>query len=80
MTRWCKKFKQGRDSIEDVLRSGKPINNVTDNSIHTVEKLIMNRKIKIAEIVFKFNMSTGSVESIIHSYLGHGWIKSNVGH
>ena len=70
VTRWCKNFRQGRDSIVDAPKSGRFTDAVTDNSLRAVEKLIMDdSKIKIAEIVLEFNMSTGSIENIIHGYL-----------
>jgi len=70
VTRWSNKFRRGRESLEDDLRSGRPSDAVNPSVIAAVEKLIKDdRRIKVLEIARTMHISCGSVETIIHDHL-----------
>ena len=44
ITRWCVRFKQGRESLEDDPRSGRPLSAFTENDVTAVKNLIDERR------------------------------------
>ena len=40
ITRWCVRFKQGRESLEDDPRSGRPLSAFTENDVTAMKNLI----------------------------------------
>lgn len=68
---WSKQFKQGRVSLEDDPRSGRPISAVTADNVEKVKKLILaDRRIKQWEIARDVGISKERVHEIIHEHLG----------
>ena len=64
-----KKFKEGRASVLDLPRAGRPKTMVTaTNAAHVEEMVMANRRISIKEISERLNISSGSVHTIIHDH------------
>ena len=64
-------FKWSRDSIEDDLRCGRPVEVTTAEVCDALEKLVMDdRRIKVCEIAVVMGISIGSVERILHDKFG----------
>lgn len=67
---WHKRFREGRVSIEDDPRSGRPSTSMTDTNIERVRQVVRaNRRLSIDEIATKVNLSHGSVHTILHDHL-----------
>ena len=70
IAKWLKRFRQGRASLEDITRIGRLVAEVADENIDDVRVLIEeNPHISIRYIAWKFFMSYGTVNSIIHGEL-----------
>ena len=70
VTRWLNEFKRGRQSLENVDRSGHPSASVNPDVISAVKNFVMeDRRSKVAQIASLIGGSVGSVEAIIHEYL-----------
>jgi len=68
---WHERFKNGRESVEDDERSGRPSTSKTDENINKVrEMLINNRKLTIRELAEDLNIAYGSIQDIIVNGLG----------
>lgn len=68
---WYKSFKDGREEVTDLLRSGRPTTSTTDENINKVRELVLeNRGISIHEIADDLNISYGSAEHILVDVLG----------
>lgn len=69
--KWNSLFKQGRESLEDDPRSGRPIEATTSNIVEKVEKLILEdtrlKKKQLAEMV---GVSPATILNILHDHLG----------
>jgi histone-lysine N-methyltransferase SETMAR len=67
---WVQRFKQGRTSLEDDARIGRPVTSVTDKNIEAVRLLIEdNPHISIRYLAFELGISYGTVFGIIHDTL-----------
>lgn len=68
--RWSQLFRQGRESIEDDPRSGRPSTAVTDENIDKVKKFVLeDRRIKMWQIVQALKISKERVGEILHAHL-----------
>lgn len=69
--KWHSLFKQGRDSIEDDPRPGRPIEVATTEIVEKVEKIVVEdarlKKKQLAEIV---GVSETTIFKILHDHLG----------
>ena len=51
VAKWSAEFKRGRDSSEDDPRPGRPADDIRQEMIDRVERLVLNnRRIKVAEL------------------------------
>ncbi|GFN92049.1 histone-lysine N-methyltransferase SETMAR [Plakobranchus ocellatus] len=69
---WCSWFKDGRTSLQDEPRSGRP--NTANNDWNTarVDELIkVNRRVKLKEISLKLDIPKTNVYEIVHDKLGY---------
>ena len=67
---WVHRFKEGRTSLEDDPRIGRPVTGVTDQNIESVRLLIEeNPHISIRYIAFELGVSYGTISGIIHDEL-----------
>ena len=70
VARWVTLFKNGRESIEDDPRSGRPIRGVTQDNIEAVSKVIMlDPHSTYIEIEALTSLSRGTIYNIIHEHL-----------
>lgn len=68
---WFKRFKEGRISIEDDHRSGRPSTSKTNQSIALVREKIRNdRRLTVREVANELGISIGSCHSILSDELG----------
>lgn len=67
---WFKRFKGGRQSLEDDKRKGRPSTSNIDTNVERVRLLLaQDRRRTIRLIADKLNISIGSVHNIVHNKL-----------
>jgi histone-lysine N-methyltransferase SETMAR len=70
VARWVAVFKDGKESIEDDPRSGRPITGITQDNIEAVRKIIMeDPHSTYNEIAASTFLSHGTISRIIHEHL-----------
>ncbi|KAG5328011.1 GVQW3 protein, partial [Acromyrmex charruanus] len=63
---WYKLFKEGREIVEDLPRSGRPLTSNTDKNVDKVKKIVLtNRRVSEREIISTLNISNGLVHYIL---------------
>ena len=68
--KWVQAFKDGRESITDDLRSGRPVDVSTPKAVQAVEDLIKSdRRVTLDEIATKLDISHGTVYAIVREKL-----------
>lgn len=69
--KWASEFKQGRESLEDDPRCGRPVTVSTEDVIDHVQKIILDdRRTTERKIAFELKISQERVHNIIHHELG----------
>ena len=67
---WIGMFENGRTSVTDAERSGRPATaTTTRNEERTLELIGENRRITVEEVAGRLNVSVGSAYSLIHDSL-----------
>ena len=67
---WIEMFKNGRTSVMDVERSGRPSISATDEKLKEARAVILNdRRVTIEEIALQ-GISQGTAYSLVHDILG----------
>lgn len=70
MAEWIRRFREGRTSLKDDPRAGRPVTEANYRNIAIVRALIdENPRISIRYIVFLTSLSYGNVSRIIHDDL-----------
>ena len=70
ITRWCVRFKQGRESLEDDPHSELPLSAFTENDVTAVKNLIdEDARYTIEEISETLNINSGAVFVILKQRL-----------
>ena len=69
---WIKRFKEGRESLKDDDRSGKPTTTTIngENVAKVQEILDLDRRASLHMIARRLNISYGSVQAIVTDRLG----------
>ena len=68
--KWVQAFKDGRESITDDLRSGRPVDVSTPEAVQAVEDLIKSdRRVTLDEIATNLDISHGTVYAIVREKL-----------
>ena len=69
--RWHKRFRSGRESVEDDERSGRPSTAKTDENINKIKGwMTVSCKLTIREIAEELNIAYGSAQDILVNDLG----------
>ncbi|XP_037959306.1 protein GVQW3-like [Teleopsis dalmanni] len=67
---WYKKFKEGREVIEDLPRSGRPSTSNTKENVAKIKKNVLEHRRKTEKaIACDLNISNGSVHHILYDIL-----------
>ena len=68
--KWVQAFKDGRESITDDLRSGRPVDVSTPEAVQAVEDLIRSdRRVTLDEIATNLDISHGTEHAIVSEKL-----------
>lgn len=68
---WYKSFKEGRETVEDASRSGRPATSKNDRNIGKIKQLLHDKPdMSIRQLSQKLNISKASVHSILTDVLG----------
>lgn len=68
---WIKRFKEGRESLKDDDRSGKPVTSISEENVATVREIIeRDRRISLQVMATRLGISYGSVQTIVSDRLG----------
>jgi len=68
---WYKGFKDGREVVVDLPRSGRPSTVTTVENVHKIKKLLLeNRRLSLRELGAEVNISFKSVHNIMTDILG----------
>ena len=77
MKDWAKRFREGRESIEDDEKSGRPISVITPHTIDMVRNITVDDPHStVAEIAHHLDISTGSVDDILLNHLEYRKVSS----
>ena len=70
MQEWSRRFKEGRQSVEDDRRTGRPADVINQDALHAVESLVQaDPHSSLEQIVEATGYSKGSVHTILTLYL-----------
>lgn len=68
---WIKRFKEGRESLKDDDRSGKPTTSINGENVAKVQEILdQDRRASLHMIARRVNISYGSVQAIVTDRLG----------
>ncbi|GFS10177.1 histone-lysine N-methyltransferase SETMAR [Elysia marginata] len=69
---WCTWFGEGRTSLNDELKSGRPKTSTNEENTTRVDELIKcDRRTKISEIALKLKIPRSTVHEIVHDFFGY---------
>lgn len=67
---WYKSFKDGREVVEDLPRSGRPSTSTTDDNIIQIKKLVLeNRHLSVRELARELSIDKMTVHNILTNVL-----------
>ena len=70
VAKWVELFREGREDVNDDLRSGRPVFELTDENIELVRQVITNDPHSTYDdIIAETFLSHGTIERIIHGHL-----------
>ena len=68
---WCKRFKEGREDVEDDPRSGRPSTSRNEANVERVKQMVRgDRRLTVRQIADELGMNHNSVWKIITEDLG----------
>ncbi|GFO17886.1 histone-lysine N-methyltransferase SETMAR [Plakobranchus ocellatus] len=68
---WCTWFGEGRTSVGDEPKSGRPKTSTNENTTRVDELIRCDRRMKIREIALKLEIPKSTVHEIVHDTLGY---------
>ena len=69
--KWYRDFKEGRERVDDLQRSGRPSTSIDDQTINKIKEMgLANRRLTIRELVDMVGISFGSVQTSLKDHLG----------
>src|ERR1700678_2683907 len=70
VARWAKRFREGREDVNDEPRSGRPVSVLTGENIELVRQVIIDDPhATYDDIIAETFLSHGTIERIIHTCL-----------
>ena len=64
--KWYRDFKEGRERVDDLQRSGRSLTSIDDRNINKIKEIVLgNRRLTIRELVDMVGISFGSVQTIL---------------
>jgi len=76
--KWYKDFKEGRERVDDLERSGRPTTSTDDQHVNEVKELVLKkRRLTVRELTNKIGISEGSVKTILKDHLGLRKVKTS---
>ena len=64
--KWYKAFKEGRERVDDLERSGRPSTSTNDQHVNKVKKLVLkNRRLTVKDLTDMIGISEESVKTIL---------------
>lgn len=77
--KWYKDFKEGRERVDDLERSGRPSTSTDDQHVNKVKELVLkNRRLTVKDLTDMIGISEGSVKTILKDHLGLRKVKSRL--
>ena len=77
--KWYRDFKEGRERVDDLQRSGRPSTSIDDPNINKIKEMVLgNRRLTIRELVDMVGISFRSVQTILKNYFGLRRVKSRL--
>ena len=63
--KWYRDFKEGRERVDDLQRSGRPSTSIDDQNISKIKEMKLGSRLKIRELVDMVGISFISVQIIL---------------
>jgi predicted HTH transcriptional regulator len=77
--KWYKDFKEGRERVDDLERSGRPTTSIDEQHIKKIKELVLeNRRLTIRDLADMLAISIGSVQAILKDHLCLRKVKSRL--
>lgn len=69
---WHKRFREGKNDLEDAPRPGRPSTSKTETNVNTIDAMLReDRRLSITKIAEIMKISYGSAEDIVRNVLGY---------
>lgn len=70
--RWCCMFSEGRQSVEDEGRSGRPSTSTNENNIARVQDMVLaDRRITVSDVASTLRIGRAQAHHMLHDVLGY---------
>jgi hypothetical protein len=71
--KWCREFDSGQVNVMDEQRSGRP--STSADLVQVIDAALQaDRRLIIAQLEIRFNLSRGTIWDIVHERLGYKWV------